>query len=141
MTTAYSIYKPAASFKSHKSVSPYGSPLPPSPPHKRQNSHVASQLGVIASSLDSVRTDVSSNSRDVIVADQWLVLARIGEGSFGEVFEGTLSFSLFFSAIRTMMLHHSKPNLINFVTMQPKMWTLAVIALSRESLSMYLFRN
>ncbi|KAI9499608.1 kinase-like domain-containing protein, partial [Zychaea mexicana] len=27
------------------------------------------------------------SSRDVIVGDQWLVLSRIGEGSFGEVFE------------------------------------------------------
>lgn len=39
-------------------------------------------------SFDSTRTDLSANSRDVIIADQWVVLGRIGEGSFGEVFEG-----------------------------------------------------
>ncbi|KAI8644009.1 kinase-like domain-containing protein [Parasitella parasitica] len=38
-------------------------------------------------SFDSTRTDLSANSRDVIIADQWVVLGRIGEGSFGEVFE------------------------------------------------------
>ncbi|CEP17973.1 hypothetical protein [Parasitella parasitica] len=39
------------------------------------------------SSFDSTRTDLSANSRDVVIADQWVVLGRIGEGSFGEVFE------------------------------------------------------
>ncbi|KAI9257404.1 kinase-like domain-containing protein [Sporodiniella umbellata] len=38
-------------------------------------------------SFDSVRTDLSIGSKDVIIADQWVVLGRIGEGSFGEVFE------------------------------------------------------
>lgn len=48
------------------------------------------------SSFDSTRTDLSANSRDVIIGEQWLVLGRIGEGSFGEVFEGTsLYISLF----------------------------------------------
>ncbi|KAI7906580.1 kinase-like domain-containing protein [Cokeromyces recurvatus] len=44
-------------------------------------------LGVEYASFDSTRTDLSINSRDVIIAEQWLVLGRIGEGSFGEVFE------------------------------------------------------
>ncbi|KAI8970017.1 hypothetical protein BDF20DRAFT_888889 [Mycotypha africana] len=48
-------------------------------------------LGLEYASYDSIRTDLSINSRDVIIADQWVVLGRIGEGSFGEVFEGTLS--------------------------------------------------
>lgn len=39
-------------------------------------------------SFDSTRTDLSANSKDVIIAGQWVVLGRIGEGSFGEVFEG-----------------------------------------------------
>ncbi|CAO3616413.1 unnamed protein product [Cunninghamella blakesleeana] len=37
------------------------------------------------SSLESNRSDISDN--DVIIGDQWLVLSKIGEGSFGEVFE------------------------------------------------------
>ncbi|KAI9480522.1 MAG: kinase-like domain-containing protein [Benjaminiella poitrasii] len=44
-------------------------------------------LGVEYASFDSARTDLSANSRDVIIAEQWVVLGRIGEGSFGEVFE------------------------------------------------------
>ncbi|KAI8983581.1 kinase-like domain-containing protein [Pilobolus umbonatus] len=43
--------------------------------------------GVECASFDSNRTDLSINSRDVIIAEQWVVLGRIGEGSFGEVFE------------------------------------------------------
>lgn len=39
-------------------------------------------------SFDSIRTDLSSESQDVIIANQWIVLERIGVGSFGEVFEG-----------------------------------------------------
>ncbi|KAI9273973.1 kinase-like domain-containing protein [Helicostylum pulchrum] len=46
-----------------------------------------STLGLECSSFNSNRTDLSVNSRDVIIAEQWLVLGRIGEGSFGEVFE------------------------------------------------------
>lgn len=45
-------------------------------------------LNIEYASFDSARTDLSANSRDVIIADQWVVLGRIGEGSFGEVFEG-----------------------------------------------------
>lgn len=42
------------------------------------------------SSFDSTRTELSANSRDVIIGEQWAVLGRIGEGSFGEVFEGNI---------------------------------------------------
>ncbi|KAI8367829.1 kinase-like domain-containing protein [Choanephora cucurbitarum] len=45
------------------------------------------QLDTEFASFESTRTDLSLNSRDVIIADQWVVLGRIGEGSFGEVFE------------------------------------------------------
>lgn len=45
-------------------------------------------LGLEYASFDSTRTDLSANSRDVIIGEQWVVLSRIGEGSFGEVFEG-----------------------------------------------------
>lgn len=45
-------------------------------------------LSLECASLDSIRTDLSIGSKDVIIADQWIVLGRIGEGSFGEVFEG-----------------------------------------------------
>ncbi|KAG1057556.1 hypothetical protein G6F43_000605 [Rhizopus delemar] len=44
-------------------------------------------LSLECASLDSIRTDLSIGSKDVIIADQWIVLGRIGEGSFGEVFE------------------------------------------------------
>lgn len=47
-----------------------------------------SYLGGEFASFDSVRTDLSANSKDVIIAGQWVVLGRIGQGSFGEVFEG-----------------------------------------------------
>ncbi|KAI7849762.1 kinase-like domain-containing protein [Circinella umbellata] len=57
--------------------------LPPSPPHKHKQ-QTPQQNSMRASSLDST---LSTNSRDVIVGDQWIVLSRIGEGSFGEVFE------------------------------------------------------
>lgn len=40
------------------------------------------------SSVESARTTLSANSNDILVGEQWLVLGRIGEGSFGEVFEG-----------------------------------------------------
>ncbi|KAL7318779.1 hypothetical protein PS15m_001984 [Mucor circinelloides] len=46
-----------------------------------------SGLNIEYASFDSTRTDLSANSRDVIIAEQWVVLGRIGEGSFGEVFE------------------------------------------------------
>ncbi|KAI9284448.1 kinase-like domain-containing protein [Umbelopsis sp. AD052] len=39
------------------------------------------------SSVESARTALSTNSNDILVGEQWLVLGRIGEGSFGEVFE------------------------------------------------------
>jgi hypothetical protein len=44
----------------------------------------------LAPSFGSLRSDLSDNSRDVIIGDQWVVLGRIGEGSFGEVFEGKI---------------------------------------------------
>lgn len=52
------------------------------------NSNNNNGLGLEYASFDSARTDLSANSRDVIVGEQWVVLGRIGEGSFGEVFEG-----------------------------------------------------
>ncbi|KAI8879143.1 kinase-like protein [Backusella circina FSU 941] len=48
----------------------------------------ATALGIENASFDSIRTDLSANSKDVIIGEQWVVLGRIGEGSFGEVFEG-----------------------------------------------------
>lgn len=39
------------------------------------------------SSVESARTALSAGSNEVLVGEQWLVLGRIGEGSFGEVFE------------------------------------------------------
>lgn len=50
--------------------------------------HYNNGLNIEYASFDSTRTDLSANSRDVIIAGQWVVLGRIGEGSFGEVFEG-----------------------------------------------------
>ncbi|OAD04023.1 Serine/Threonine kinase CK1, partial [Mucor lusitanicus CBS 277.49] len=49
--------------------------------------HYNNGLNIEYASFDSTRTDLSANSRDVIIAGQWVVLGRIGEGSFGEVFE------------------------------------------------------
>ncbi|KAI7876334.1 kinase-like protein [Lichtheimia hyalospora FSU 10163] len=92
MTTTFSIRKTTAAAASHKckyikpraiqssAALPLHTSLPPSPPHKQQQI----QQHHTASSIDST---LSTNSRDVIVGDQWLVLSRIGEGSFGEVFE------------------------------------------------------
>lgn len=45
-------------------------------------------LSTERTSFDSTHTDLSSESQDVIIANQWIVLERIGVGSFGEVFEG-----------------------------------------------------
>lgn len=42
------------------------------------------------SSFDNSHAGLSLGSRDVIVAGQWVVLGRIGEGSFGEIFEGKI---------------------------------------------------
>ncbi|KAG0793186.1 hypothetical protein G6F16_004900 [Rhizopus arrhizus] len=44
-------------------------------------------LSTERTSFDSTHTDLSSESQDVIIANQWIVLERIGVGSFGEVFE------------------------------------------------------
>jgi hypothetical protein len=52
-------------------------------------SYGGSYLGVEGASFDSV---LSANSKDVVIAGQWVVLGRIGEGSFGEVFEGNLHY-------------------------------------------------
>jgi hypothetical protein len=42
-------------------------------------------------SLDgSSGSELSVESSNVIACGQWRVLGRIGEGSFGEVFEGTV---------------------------------------------------
>ncbi|KAI7883216.1 kinase-like protein [Lichtheimia hyalospora FSU 10163] len=38
-------------------------------------------------SLSSLCSDLSETSRNIIINDQWLVLGKIGQGSFGEVFE------------------------------------------------------
>lgn len=46
------------------------------------------------SSVESARTALSAGSNEVLVGEQWLVLGRIGEGSFGEVFEGTYIISM-----------------------------------------------
>ncbi|KAI9305633.1 kinase-like domain-containing protein [Cunninghamella echinulata] len=48
---------------------------------------LSSSLKMEHSSYDSHHTDLSQNSCDIVVADQWVVLNKIGEGSFGEVFE------------------------------------------------------
>jgi serine/threonine protein kinase len=96
--------------QSATSATSYG-PLPPSPPHKHlqqnyqpqtvvnnnnnadnNNAHTTktttgTATNVSACSLDSIHTDLSNESRDVIIGEQWLVLSKIGEGSFGEVFE------------------------------------------------------
>ncbi|KAH8550934.1 kinase-like domain-containing protein, partial [Umbelopsis sp. PMI_123] len=45
------------------------------------------QVPHYTSSVESARTALSANSNDILVGEQWLVLGRIGEGSFGEVFE------------------------------------------------------
>lgn len=39
-------------------------------------------------SVSSLCSDLSETSRNIIINDQWLVLGKIGQGSFGEVFEG-----------------------------------------------------
>lgn len=62
-------------------------------------------FGVECASFDSIRTDLSIGSKDVIVAEQWLVLGRIGEGSFGEVFEGNYQLFLFFFFSLPTLLH------------------------------------
>jgi hypothetical protein len=41
-----------------------------------------------STSYGSNCTELSITSRNVIVADQWTVSGKIGEGSFGEVFKG-----------------------------------------------------
>lgn len=47
---------------------------------------------VESASYGSTRSDLSEESKDVIIENRWAVLGRIGEGSFGEVFEGVLYF-------------------------------------------------
>lgn len=39
-------------------------------------------------SVSSACSDLSETSRNIVINDQWLVLGKIGQGSFGEVFEG-----------------------------------------------------
>lgn len=62
------------------------------PQHYRHEDEHPSSYGrstrLESASLESNRTDLSLSSRDVVVAETWLVLGKIGEGSFGEVFEG-----------------------------------------------------
>lgn len=56
--------------------------------NKTNNNNTMRRDEVQARSFDSTRSDLSEESRDVIIGNQWAVLGRIGEGSFGEVFEG-----------------------------------------------------
>ncbi|KAI9316891.1 kinase-like domain-containing protein [Dichotomocladium elegans] len=127
MTTVFSIRKAAHQkckySKPRVIQSPAAFPsytlLPPSPPHKHMqhqhqhhhnhnHNHHNSSSTIISSSIDST---LSVNSRDVIVADQWIVLSKIGEGSFGEVFEAEDIFTRRHYAIKREPLDTPLPQL------------------------------
>jgi hypothetical protein len=56
--------------------------------HNRYKGNLHGDRSRRHSSFDNNHAGLSLGSRDVIVAGQWVVLGRIGEGSFGEIFEG-----------------------------------------------------
>jgi hypothetical protein len=83
MTSSYHIRQSNSRSQSHLSRSVETNHI-----MDRNNNNNANALSLEYASFDSTRTDLSANSRDVIIEEQWVVLGRIGEGSFGEVFEG-----------------------------------------------------
>lgn len=44
----------------------------------------------LSGSVHTVQSELSENSQNVVIANRWLALDKIGQGSFGEVFEGRL---------------------------------------------------
>lgn len=55
-------------------------------------------------SVSSLCSDLSETSRNIIINDQWLVLGKIGQGSFGEVFEGKHVYAMI-KVYQPMLIH------------------------------------
>lgn len=55
-------------------------------------------------SVSSLCSDLSETSRNIIINGQWLVLGKIGQGSFGEVFEGRHVYAMI-KVYQPMLIH------------------------------------